>query len=111
MNCSSLKPTKQELLDDYARHEPQQLLQFDGKVAGYGNDADRDGHDVSVQLSNELMDVSGVRVLIPRGISTREAVALLRKIAEMIETTDAGLKRIYEILAFPPNLPGDSLLR
>jgi hypothetical protein len=71
-------------------------------VVGYGKDADHDGYQVGALLSHELADISSVRVFIPQGISTREAIELLRKIAEMIETTDSGLQRFYQMLAFPP---------
>lgn len=94
MKWSGRKLTKEELLEDYARHRPQELLQFDGEVVSYGQVASPDQLYVGVLLSCELTNISGVRVHIAPGISDRDAAVLLRKIADMVEENGA-LQKLY----------------
>jgi hypothetical protein len=104
MDWTGRKPTKEELLEDYARHEPQTLLQFDGQVFEYGNAADGDGHLVTTSLSHELSKISGVRVYIASDVRGQDAAMLLRKIAYLVG--DEGmLQKIYKSLTSPPKPP------
>ena len=100
MNFTGRRPTKQELLDDYARHEPQEFIQFEAEVMGFIKGADKDGHQVGAFLSHELADISEMRVLIPAGISNRDAVTLLRKIADMLDI-EGSLQSLYKALTLP----------
>jgi hypothetical protein len=90
---TTMKPkSKAELLEHYATREPKAFHQFDGFLEQWGDSVscDEDGHGLyGPSLSWELMrgsgDRGGVRVLIPVGTSSADAVKLLRKIIYIIK--------------------------
>jgi hypothetical protein len=81
---------KWALLEHYGNRQPQQFAQYDGFSPGVDSAdhvmrPDAEGHCLFHSLTWELMAGAPVRVLIPATTSKEDAVALLRKIANLIE--------------------------
>jgi hypothetical protein len=91
---------KRELLDHYATHEPVLFGQLDGFfVPGSADDVlrpDADGDSLTAGHTHELMTgIYAVRVLITAGTTQRDAVRLLRKIADWVESD--GLAALTDV--------------
>jgi hypothetical protein len=81
--------TTAELLSHYAKKEPRAFRQFDGFLDCWGDDvmhADDDGDALMGRATWELMNTEvGIRVLVPIGTTSADALRLLRKIINWIE--------------------------
>lgn len=83
--------TKAELLEHYAKTDPKAFDQWDGWLNVRGDEVigcDEDGHGVTGIETWELMGRNDwkVRVLVTPDTSTADAVGLLRKMANHIES-------------------------
>ena len=86
--------TKEELLEHYAKKEPNLFLQIDGYSKGERSDEqkDKDGNAISIRDTYELMDsCPDVRVLISHKAEKKEIIFLQNKITNL-------LKNNYELL-------------
>jgi hypothetical protein len=88
--------TKAELLAHYATREPKHFYQFDNWLEKHHDDA-IEGPMSVVGGTWELMRGSDVRVLIPDGVTSTEAVAMLRQIIDWIERNGVDLKRVNKL--------------
>lgn len=71
-------PSKDDLLDAYAGHQPEGFVSFDLASTA-------EGDEPIVRLRHELADLAAVRVLVRPGTLPSSAAAKLRAIADLIE--------------------------
>jgi hypothetical protein len=79
------RPTKDDLLEHYARKQPKQFTQIDGFIGDHVSAPDLDGHSLMSSPTFELMTGNyAVRVLITEGAKKQDVLALIEKIQRWI---------------------------